>query len=113
MTSTRPGTGAGEEVDCASCAHRALADAGRCRLKHACVNDRYARRIDRFFNWNPELANSYIAAPHFEVRAIAAKHASRIPAAATARRSRGDRALERRAATAEAAGAPIAERCSS
>ena len=45
------------------------------RLKHSCVNDRYARRIDRFFNWNPDLANSYVAHPHFEVRAIAAKHA--------------------------------------
>ena len=48
---------------------------GGVALKHACVNDRYARRIDRFFNWNPELANSYVAHPHFEVRAIAAKHA--------------------------------------
>jgi hypothetical protein len=66
----------GNEIDCGSCAHRALLSAGGCRLKYACVHDRYARRIDRFFNWNPELANSYIAHPHFEVRAIAAKHAS-------------------------------------
>jgi hypothetical protein len=66
----------GNEVDCGPCAHQALAAAGRCRLKHACVHDRYARRIDRFFNWNPELANGYLAHPHFEVRAIAAKHAS-------------------------------------
>ena len=66
----------GNEVDCGACAHQTLPDNGLCRLKHACVNDRYARRIDRFFNWNPELANSYIAHPHFEVRAIAAKHAS-------------------------------------
>ena len=65
----------GQEVDCASCAHRELLASGGCRLKHACVNDRYARRIDRFFNWNPKLANSYITHPHFEVRAIAAKHA--------------------------------------
>ena len=48
---------------------------GRCVLMHACVNDRYARRIDRFFAWNPSLANDYLAHPHFEVRAIAAKSA--------------------------------------
>ncbi len=48
---------------------------GRCAFKHACVNDRYARRIDRFFAWNPSLANDYLAHPHFEVRAIAAKFA--------------------------------------
>jgi LRV protein FeS4 cluster len=66
----------GDEIDCSACIHQDLAGAGRCRLKHACVHDRYARRIDRFFNWNPELANSYVAHAHFEVRAIAAKHAS-------------------------------------
>jgi LRV protein FeS4 cluster len=66
----------GREVDCGSCAHLALKAAERCRLRHACVNDRYARRIDRFFNWNPSLGNSYLTHPHFEVRAIAAKHAS-------------------------------------
>lgn len=49
--------------------------AGRRQLRRACVNDRYARRIDRFFNWNPALANSYVRHEHFEVRAIAAKHA--------------------------------------
>lgn len=65
----------GREIDCASCAHRDLLDEGRCKLKHACVHDRYARRIDRFFNWNAALANSYVTHPHFEVRAIAAKHA--------------------------------------
>lgn len=66
----------GNEVDCAACTHAGLVGAGGCRLMHACVNDRYARRIDRFFNWNPELADAYIAHPHFEVRAIAAKHAN-------------------------------------
>jgi len=65
----------GNEVDCASCPHEPMLAAGRCALKHSCVNDRYARRIDRFFNWNPDLANSYVTHPHFEVRAIAAKHA--------------------------------------
>jgi hypothetical protein len=65
----------GREVNCATCAHAALLAEGRCQLKHACVNDRYARRIDRFFDWNPVLANGYLAHPHFEVRAIAAKTA--------------------------------------
>lgn len=66
----------GNEVVCASCRHQALRHVQRCRLQHACVHDRYARRIDRFFDWNPELANDYVTHPHFEVRAIAAKHAS-------------------------------------
>jgi hypothetical protein len=66
----------GNQVECAICAHRALNDAGGCRLKHACVNDRYARRIDRFFNWNPRLSDAYLDHPHFEVRAIAAKFAN-------------------------------------
>src|SRR6266581_1792532 len=63
----------GDEIDCAACTHQDRASAGRCRLKHACVHDRYARRIDRFFNWNPNLANSYVAHPHFEVRWNAAR----------------------------------------
>jgi HEAT repeat protein len=65
----------GRNVDCGTCQHHEMMLAGRCRIKHACVNDRYARRIDRFFNWHPELANSYVKHEHFEVRAIAAKHA--------------------------------------
>lgn len=64
----------GREIDCGACAHRELLASGRCMLKHACVQDRYARRIDRFFSWHPLLANDYID-PHFEVRAIAAKSA--------------------------------------
>ena len=40
----------GNEIDCASCAHRDLLAQGRCELKRACVEDRYARRIDRFFD---------------------------------------------------------------
>jgi HEAT repeat protein len=66
----------GNAVDCGPCAHLAARAAGRCRLRHACVHDRYARRIDRFFDWNPDEANGYVGHPHFEVRAIAAKHAS-------------------------------------
>ncbi len=65
----------GRTVDCLGCPHRALQAAARCRLQHACVQDRYARRIDRFFAWNPELANDHLEHPYFEVRAVAAKHA--------------------------------------
>ncbi len=72
----------GREISCEPCAHRDLLAAELCRPKHACVHDRYARRIDRFFAWNPELANGYLTHPHFEVRAIAAKSADvfRLPA---------------------------------
>lgn len=62
----------GAPVSCESCAQR---DVARCALKHACMQDRYARRIDRFFDWNPQTANAHLTHPHFEVRAIAAKHA--------------------------------------
>ncbi|WP_445219973.1 4Fe4S-binding leucine-rich repeat protein [Bradyrhizobium sp. Pa8] len=66
----------GDQVNCACCAHIALNRAGRCQLKHACVNDRYARRVDRFFKWNAGLADAYLAHPHFEMRAIAARFAN-------------------------------------
>jgi len=66
----------GQEVDCATCAHQDLRAAGRCELRKSCVQDRYARRIDRFFESNPELADRYIDHPHFEVRAVAAKFAN-------------------------------------
>ncbi|MDF3810976.1 MULTISPECIES: 4Fe4S-binding leucine-rich repeat protein [Rhodopseudomonas] len=66
----------GEEVSCASCPHLALSAQGGCELKKACVQDRYARRIDRFFDWNRALADDYLAHPYFEVRAIAANYAT-------------------------------------
>lgn len=65
----------GRPVNCADCPHLTLRSADACRPGHACVADRYARRIDRFFHWNPSLANAHLAHPYFEVRAIAAKHA--------------------------------------
>lgn len=65
----------GNEVNCAACVHELLLATAKCKLMHACVNDRYARRIDRFFNWNQHEANAYLNHPHFEVRAIAASHA--------------------------------------
>jgi len=65
----------GLPVDCNACAHAAMATIDQCRPGHACVEDRYARRIDRFFDWNPQLSDSHVRHGHFEVRAIAAKHA--------------------------------------
>jgi hypothetical protein len=72
----------GAPVSCEPCAHRHLAADGFCQLKHACVHDRTARRIDRFFDLNPELANGYLAHPYFEVRVIATRWADvfRLPA---------------------------------
>jgi hypothetical protein len=75
----------GGPVDCARCAYRDLRarDGGRgCEPGHACMQDAYARRIDRFFRWHPELADDQLQHPYFEVRAIAARHASvfRLPA---------------------------------
>lgn len=65
----------GEIVDCAACAHRDRLESGRCAPLRACALDRYARRIDRFFDWNPDLARDYLAHPYFEARACAAKAA--------------------------------------
>jgi hypothetical protein len=64
----------GRLLDCDRCERRAERDHGRCRLGHACVHDRYARRIDRFFRWNPQLAKEYLGHPYFETRAVAAKY---------------------------------------
>lgn len=64
----------GNLLDCAKCEQRAGLTEGRCHLGHACVHDRYARRIDRFFRWNPYLAKAYLEHPYFETRAVAAKH---------------------------------------
>ncbi len=65
----------GQPIDCRACPQRALLATDRCAVSRACVLDRYARRIDRFFAWNPELANGYLDHPYFEVRAVAAKYA--------------------------------------
>lgn len=63
----------GGELDCASCP--VSNSTARCTRGHACVHDRYAKRIDRFFKWNPGLGNEYLDHPYFEVRAIACRHA--------------------------------------
>lgn len=67
----------GQDLDCAACLTRA-ADTRkevRCELGHACVQDRYAKRVDRFFKWNAQLSNDFLTHPYFEVRAIACRHA--------------------------------------
>jgi len=64
----------GRALDCSSCAARA--GKASCQLGHACVQDRYALRIDRFFRWNPRGADAWLGHPYFEVRAIAARFAS-------------------------------------
>ncbi|MBI5750896.1 MAG: hypothetical protein HZA59_01955 [Hydrogenophilales bacterium] len=65
----------GNDLHCAGCANLVLSQAGRCQLLHACVEDRYAKRIDRFFDWNPDIAKDYLAHAYFEVRAFSVKHA--------------------------------------
>ncbi|GAA5172059.1 4Fe4S-binding leucine-rich repeat protein [Viridibacterium curvum] len=67
----------GTALDCDTCPSRAKYEASemRCELAHACVEDRYAKRVDRFFKWNPHLGNDFLGHPYFEVRAIACRHA--------------------------------------
>ncbi|MBB5411200.1 hypothetical protein HDG34_005160 [Paraburkholderia sp. HC6.4b] len=68
----------GGPLDCAGCGYvrfRELPAEHGCGPGHACMQDAYARRIERFFHWHPELANEQLAHPYFEVRAIAASHA--------------------------------------
>ncbi len=64
-----------QPFSCEGCAHTDLKAKGKCEYARACVHDRYARRVDRFFRWNPELGNQYLTHPYFEVRAIGARHA--------------------------------------
>ncbi|MEJ2117759.1 MAG: 4Fe4S-binding leucine-rich repeat protein, partial [Alphaproteobacteria bacterium] len=65
----------GRPVSCQDCPHAAFRLEGRCDLGRICVRDQRARRIDRFFAANTELAGSYLEHPYFEVRVLAAKHA--------------------------------------
>lgn len=64
----------GQPLDCARCRNADLLAAGRCKPAHACVFDRYAKRIARFFSWNPTTADQYLHHPYFEVRAIVAPY---------------------------------------
>lgn len=75
----------GGAVDCGTCCYadmRSQPGELGCEPGHACMQDVYARRIDRFFRWHPTLGDEQLAHPYFEVRAIAARHASvfRLPA---------------------------------
>lgn len=65
----------GQALDCATCDNRGLLAEGKCQPAFSCVFDRYAKRIDRFFRWNPALANNYLEHPYFEVRAVASRSA--------------------------------------
>lgn len=69
----------GGPVNCGVCDYadlRALPGRQGCEPGHACMQDVYARRIDRFFRWHPALGNEQIGHAYFEVRAIAARYAS-------------------------------------
>jgi hypothetical protein len=65
----------GRPVNCARCPHLTLREEGGCEPGHSCMQDAYARRIDRFFRAHPRLAVQHLEHPYFEVRAIAARHA--------------------------------------
>src|SRR2546427_200478 len=69
----------GQPLNCGACPYQRLKAAGGCEIGHACMQDGYARRIDRFFRWHPELAKEQLHHPYFEVRAIAARYADVFP----------------------------------
>lgn len=64
----------GRELDCSACTHQPQRAEIGCEPGHSCMQDAYARRIDRFFRAHPELALQHLDHPYFEVRAIAARH---------------------------------------
>ena len=66
----------GNDIDCTACAFEGLRSENKCEPGKACVEDRYARRIDRFFERNPSLADGFLTHPYFALRAVAAKHAT-------------------------------------
>ena len=70
----------GGPLDCSACCYVALRELPGelgCEPGHACMQDVYARRIDRFFRWHPELSDDQLTHPYFEVRAIAATFRAR------------------------------------
>ena len=72
----------GGTLDCQGCVHAPLRAEGGCEPGRACMQDAYARRIDRFFRTHPALANQHLGHGYFEVRAVAARyaHVFRLPA---------------------------------
>ena len=63
----------GRPIACPDCEHAGLQAAGGCAPGRSCMQDAYARRIDRFFRSHRELAARHLGHPYFEVRAIAAR----------------------------------------
>lgn len=69
----------GDPIRCADCDYAGLLslDEGLgCEPGQACMQDVYARWIDRFFRWHPQLSDDQLGHPYFEARAIAARRAS-------------------------------------
>jgi len=66
----------GAALDCTTCRFRARLAPGQCGQGWACVHDRYAKRIERFFLLNPDLADDCLSMPYFETRMNAARKAS-------------------------------------
>jgi hypothetical protein len=66
----------GKPVSCRDCPHEDIRSGAHCDLGRVCVQDRRAKRIDRFFAANPGQAPNYLRHPYFEVRALAAKYVS-------------------------------------
>lgn len=69
----------GGSIRCGDCDYanlRAMDGEQGCEPGHACMQDVYARRIDRFFRWHPALSDAQLNHAYFEVRAIAARRAS-------------------------------------
>ena len=66
----------GQPLSCHTCAVRTQGSGAQCAQGHACLHDRYAPRIERFFRSHPQLADQWLTHPYFETRAIAARYAS-------------------------------------
>ena len=49
----------GGAVSCEACPERGIPGL-QCEPLHACMHDRYAKRVDRFFRWNPQIAKDYL-----------------------------------------------------
>lgn len=66
----------GLPVDCHTCPHRAFLEDGQCRPAHTCILDRRIKHMDRFLRKHQSMADGFLDHPYFELRAVAAKHAS-------------------------------------
>lgn len=66
----------GAALDCGRCGHAERLETGHCGLGWSCLHDRYAKRIERFFLLNGDLADACLDHPYFETRMNAARVAS-------------------------------------